>query len=112
MIKVVNFLFRASKNHGFQVVDKQDPAKRRKRKPRPSGIGNLFVIYRLVFGTKNATCRFRPTCSAYAQEAFEKHGLLKGGILTFGRFLSCHPFSKRPLFDPVPEFKRKSYESV
>src|SRR3990167_2398609 len=112
MIKVVNFLFRASKNPRIHVVDKQDSAKRRKREPRPSGLGNLFVIYRLVFGRKNAACRFRPTCSAYAQEAFEKHGLLKGGILTFRRLLSCHPFSKRPFFDPVPEFKIKSYESV
>jgi|SRR3989344_3596064 len=101
MIKVVNFLFRAGKNHGFQVVDKQDSAKRRKREPRPSGLGNLFVIYRLVFGTKNATCRFRPTCSAYAQEAFEKYGLLKGGILTLRRLVSCHPFSRRPIYDPV-----------
>ena len=72
----------------------------------------VFVIYRLVFGRSVATCRFRPTCSVYAQEALEKYGLFRGSILTFRRLLACHPFSKRPFFDPVPEFKMKSYEPV
>ena len=72
----------------------------------------LFIIYRLIFGTSVASCRFRPTCSAYAQEAFGKHGLFRGSILTFGRLLSCHPFSKRQFFDPVPEPVMKSYEPV
>jgi|SRR3989344_2387059 len=101
MIKVVNFLFRASKNPRIHVVDKQDSAKRRKREPRPSGLGNLFVIYRLIFGTSNAACRFRPTCSAYAEEALDKHGIIKGSVLALRRLLSCHPFSKRPIYDPV-----------
>lgn len=72
----------------------------------------LFVIYRLLFGTRVATCRFQPTCSAYAQIAIGEYGLFKGSILTFRRLLSCHPFSKRPIFDPVPESVVKSYEPV
>jgi len=72
----------------------------------------LFVIYRLVFGTSVAACRYSPTCSAYAQEALEKHGLFRGSVLTFRRLLSCHPFSKRPFFDPVPEIPLKNYEPV
>jgi len=72
----------------------------------------LFVVYRLVFATNNAACRFRPTCSAYAQEALEKHVVFVGSVLTLRRLLSCHPFSKRPFFDPVPELKIKSYEPV
>jgi len=72
----------------------------------------LFVIYRLVFGTKNAVCRFQPTCSFYAVESIEKYGAVKGGSMALRRLISCHPFSKRPLVDPVPEFKIKSYESV
>lgn len=37
-------------------------------------------------------CRFYPTCSAYALEAFERHGFLRGLRLTFSRLLRCHPF--------------------
>jgi uncharacterized protein len=47
------------------------------------------------------SCRFTPTCSAYAQEAFQKHGLLSGTRLTIRRMLRCHPFSDFGL-DPVP----------
>ncbi len=47
-------------------------------------------------------CRYYPTCSAYGVEAITKYGALKGGWLTFKRLMRCHPFSKRPYFDPVP----------
>ena len=49
-----------------------------------------------------ARCRFRPTCSAYACEAIQKYGAVKGGWLALRRFLRCHPFSKRDWYDPVP----------
>jgi putative membrane protein insertion efficiency factor len=49
-----------------------------------------------------ARCRFTPTCSAYAFEAIEKYGALKGGCLALRRFLRCHPFYKGSLYDPVP----------
>ena len=49
-----------------------------------------------------ARCRFRPTCSAYALEAIEKYGAIKGGFLALRRFLKCHPFYKGDIFDPVP----------
>ena len=48
------------------------------------------------------SCRFRPTCSAYAYEAITKYGALKGGWLALKRFLRCHPFSKHDYYDPVP----------
>ena len=48
------------------------------------------------------SCRFRPTCSAYALEAIQKYGALKGGWLTLRRLLRCHPFYKGNFFDPVP----------
>ena len=48
------------------------------------------------------TCRFTPTCSAYAYEAIEKYGALKGGFLALKRFLRCHPFYKGDPYDPVP----------
>jgi putative membrane protein insertion efficiency factor len=47
------------------------------------------------------TCRFRPTCSGYALEAIELHGVLRGGALALARILRCHPFSD-PGHDPVP----------
>lgn len=49
-----------------------------------------------------ASCRFTPTCSAYAYEAISKYGALKGGWLAFRRLLRCHPFSKADPYDPVP----------
>lgn len=47
-------------------------------------------------------CRHYPTCSAYAYEAINKYGALKGGWLAFKRLCRCNPFSKRDYYDPVP----------
>lgn len=49
-----------------------------------------------------ACCRFTPTCSAYALEAIDKYGAVKGGCLTLRRILRCHPFYKGDTYDPVP----------
>ncbi|MCP4020802.1 MAG: membrane protein insertion efficiency factor YidD [Desulfobacteraceae bacterium] len=46
-------------------------------------------------------CRYYPTCSAYAFEAVQKHGSLKGTALAVKRVLRCHPFHAGG-FDPVP----------
>ena len=53
------------------------------------------------------SCRFIPTCSAYALEAVEVHGALKGGALALWRILRCHPFHRQKTFiyDPVPPKK-------
>ncbi len=49
-------------------------------------------------------CRFIPTCSAYALEAVEKYGAVKGGSLALRRILRCHPLHKQESieYDPVP----------
>ncbi len=48
-----------------------------------------------------ASCRYTPTCSAYAIEAFQKHGLWKGFVLAIKRISSCHPWGDNG-YDPVP----------
>lgn len=49
-----------------------------------------------------STCRFYPSCSAYAFEAIEKWGILGGGRLALGRILRCRPWGKYG-YDAVPE---------
>lgn len=51
---------------------------------------------------KGTKCPYFPTCSQYGLEAIQKHGALKGGLLTIWRILRCNPFSKGGV-DPVPE---------
>jgi len=53
---------------------------------------------------KPPSCRFIPTCSAYALEAVEKYGVIKGGLLALRRLSKCHPFhpQKSIEYDPVP----------
>ncbi len=48
-----------------------------------------------------SACRFTPTCSQYALEAFRKHGVFKGFYLTARRLLRCHPWGGSG-YDPVP----------
>lgn len=65
----------------------------------------IFLIkgYRRILSPlKRPCCRFYPTCSAYALEAIEKYGALRGGKLALRRVLKCHPFNKGG-YDPVPE---------
>ncbi|MFS8636540.1 MAG: membrane protein insertion efficiency factor YidD [Gemmatimonadota bacterium] len=47
------------------------------------------------------SCRFTPTCSAYAAEAIERYGAAKGTWLALRRLLRCHPFGGSG-YDPVP----------
>ena len=56
---------------------------------------------RIVSPLLPPSCRFHPTCSDYAYEAIDRHGLLKGGRLAVWRVLRCNPFGKGG-FDPVP----------
>ena len=63
----------------------------------------LIGLYRkFISPIKPPCCRFTPTCSAYAIEAFKKRGFFVGMILTVWRVLRCNPFCKGG-YDPVPE---------
>ncbi|MDR1471887.1 MAG: membrane protein insertion efficiency factor YidD [Synergistaceae bacterium] len=51
------------------------------------------------------SCRFYPTCSRYALDAYERHGFVKGTILTVCRLARCGPWHPGGV-DPVPEKAR------
>jgi putative membrane protein insertion efficiency factor len=60
--------------------------------------------YQLLFSSiYSGSCRFLPSCSAYAFEAVERHGVLRGGALAIRRLMRCHPLGGHG-HDPVPAF--------
>jgi uncharacterized protein len=62
----------------------------------------LVRAYRLLLSPMlGPACRFSPTCSAYAEEAITRFGVLRGGAMALRRVFRCHPFAAAGL-DPVP----------
>jgi putative membrane protein insertion efficiency factor len=55
-------------------------------------------------------CRFQPTCSAYALEALERHGIFRGTFLAMCRLGRCHPWHNGRRYDPVPETAKGSID--
>lgn len=65
----------------------------------------VVKVYRLLFSPwLGSSCRFEPTCSAYALLALETHGAAMGSYLTVARLARCHPWCLGGL-DPVPSEK-------
>lgn len=73
----------------------------------------LIKFYRKYLSRlkSHPTCRFTPTCSAYALEAYQKRGFIVGTILTVWRILRCNPFCA-PGYDPVPEHGFRNRDTV
>jgi len=54
------------------------------------------------------SCRYVPTCSAYAMEAVERYGVVRGSWMAMARVLRCHPFAKGG-YDPVSLSKGENF---
>jgi putative membrane protein insertion efficiency factor len=74
------------------------------RRPRLAArlLLGLVHIYQAARFGRPSSCRYVPTCSAYAAEALERHGALRGAKLTVSRLSRCHPWGGHGV-DPVPE---------
>ena len=60
----------------------------------------IVVYRRFISPLKAPTCRFYPSCSAYALQAVDKYGVSKGLLLAVRRLCRCHPFHPGG-YDPV-----------
>lgn len=76
--------------------------------PRSRSVGARTMLA-VIGGYRNylspalpPSCRYTPSCSAYAAEAVGRYGALRGGWLALRRVLRCHPFH-RGGHDPVPD---------
>lgn len=69
---------------------------------RVVGIGAVRWYQRWIAPLLPPSCRYTPSCSEYAAEAVERHGLARGGWLAVRRVLRCHPFHAGG-YDPVPD---------
>jgi putative membrane protein insertion efficiency factor len=64
--------------------------------------GAIRTYQLTLSGLAGRQCRYLPTCSDYADEAIQRHGLWCGGWMGLSRVCRCHPWSDAG-FDPVPE---------
>ena len=79
--------------------------------PRAVLIGAVRLYRFALSPWLGSSCRFEPTCSAYALDALTAHGALAGSALTVGRLVRCHPFCAGG-FDPVPAHAPRPFRSL
>ena len=83
-------------------------------KPRLSTriVLGMISFYRAAISPRlGPSCRYEPSCSAYAAEAVELFGVLRGGWMAVRRLLRCHPFHAGG-YDPVPTVDRDVHVST
>jgi uncharacterized protein len=68
------------------------------------------IYRRLISPFLGQSCRFEPTCSAYAEHALVEHGAIRGSWLTLLRLGRCHPWHKGG-YDPVPGSSQREAHS-
>jgi putative membrane protein insertion efficiency factor len=65
----------------------------------------LIKKYQKATANKNPTCKYHPSCSNYAIDAYKNYNFFYASILSLWRILRCNPFS-RGGYDPIPKFKK------
>jgi putative membrane protein insertion efficiency factor len=68
-------------------------ARRAVRLPALAVVGLLRLWQLLISPVYGQTCRFYPSCTAYAMQAVDRHGLVRGGWLAVRRLARCHPWN-------------------
>lgn len=66
----------------------------------------IIKLYQKIPGPWHYTCRHIPTCSEYAIEAINEHGVFKGCFLATKRILKCNPWGSKGI-DLVPRKEKK-----
>ena len=74
-------------------------------------IHGAIIWYQRLREGRPSPCRFYPTCSSYALEAFDTHGTMRGGWLTFRRLVRCRPLGTSGV-DPVPPARQSADSSL
>ena len=81
--------------------------------PKTWVIGLIRLYQQCVPRSMRGACRFQPTCSAYAVEALQRHGLIVGLGLAVWRILRCNPLcrggcrrEREPIIDGIPSLNR------
>jgi uncharacterized protein len=89
--------------NGHSSVPSVSPGPAAPLSPGPRLVVFLLSLYKVFLSpVLPSSCKFYPTCSAYAQEAVARHGVVRGLSLALRRLLRCRPFSAGG-YDPVPD---------
>lgn len=78
------------------------------RLPALAAMGLVVLYQKFLSPLFPASCKFHPTCSAYAVESLRTHGLFKGTALTVARLGRCHPWQLGGINPPPPAGKWRS----
>ncbi len=73
--------------------------------PALAVIGLVRLYQRFISPLTGPTCKFYPTCSAYAVKSLQTHGLIKGAMLSVARLVRCHPWQLGGINPPPPAGK-------